>query len=75
MPELGSPGPCCCNERHLVSQADSQIRQLLVAVVYFVLGKGESGVCFFPFAEDIILNKNVFRELKETHGVKLFYCQ
>lgn len=54
-----------------MSQADSQIRQLLVAVVYFVLGKGESGVCFFPFAEDITLNKNV----KETHGVKLFYCQ
>lgn len=31
-----------------------------------------SGVCSYPFAEDIILTKTMFRELKEMHGIKLF---
>lgn len=70
---LGSPGPCHCSERHPVSQADSHTPWTLVAAFILCWGRGKVDLAFFPFAEDIILKKNVQRI--EMLVVNLFYCQ
>lgn len=39
-----------------------------MAAVCFVLGEGESGLSLFPFAEDIMLKKNVQRIERDAWG-------